>query len=122
MRAALSRCDPVVAADAPMAALASLGRVAARVWRRGREALRRAGRSRPPFRRNLIFEALEQRILLSVDLALVAPGTLVHATTQSGTFATADQDVSYTLSLDAAQHVSVSLAAQDPSLQARIRL
>jgi len=72
--------------------------------------------ARPPFKRKPILEALEPRVLLSVDLSAVAPlGSMVHAAHQSGTFATADQDVSYTLSLDAGQKVSVSLAAADSS-------
>src|SRR3954471_2828329 len=106
-----------------MASLATLRRAAAHAWRRSRDAFRFSRSARIPFKRKPLFEALEPRVLLSADFNPVAPaGSMVYASTQTGTLASAGPDVSYTLSLDAGQKVSVALVAQDPALRASIRL
>ena len=107
-----------------MASLSAVGKAASTAWRRSREAFNRmAGHARPPFKRKLIFEALEQRVLLSADFNPVAPaGSMVNLFTQPGQFANPNEAVSYTLSLDAGQKVSVAFITQDADLQARIRL
>jgi len=57
----------------------------------------------------LLFEALEQRLLMSADFLPVAPaGAMVNVASQAGQFASPDSDISYTLSLDAGQKVSVA--------------
>jgi hypothetical protein len=117
-------CSSVVAVDAaPVASLATLRRAAGRAWRRSREVFGLARSARVPFKRKPLFEALEPRVLLSADFHPVAPaGSMVYASTQTGVLASAGPDVSYTLSLDAGQKVSVALVAQDPALRASIRL
>ena len=87
----------------------------AKQWRQQR---RHAHPSRP-----FMLEALEPRLLMSADFNPVAPvGGLVHVSSQSGQFAMADSDISYTLSLDAGQRVSVAFTTQDADLQGRIQL
>ena len=96
------------------------------IRQRGREAARKwAGRTpaRPPFKRSPMFEALEQRMLMSADFAPIAPaGGLVSFSSQTGIIGTTETELGYTLSLDAGQKVSVGFSAQDPGLQASIRL
>ncbi len=73
--------------------------------------------------RSLIFESLEPRLLLSADFNPVAPmGSLIHQSSQSGNLAAADSSVSYTLSLDAAQKISVVFETSELDLQGSIEL
>ena len=88
-----------------MYSLTNLLQAVSRVHRHGRSAVERItrrGRSRPPFKRSMLFEAIEQRVLMSADFTLVAPlGSMVNVSSQAGQFAAPDSDISYTLSLDA---------------------
>ena len=78
---------------------------------------------RPPYRRKILFENLEPRLLMSADFNPVAPlGTMVHQSNQSGNLAAPNSTASYTLSLDAGQKISVVLDTQDADLQGEIQL
>ena len=53
---------------------------------------------RPPYRRKVLFETLEPRLLMSADFNPVAPmGSLIQQASQSGNLASPGTSVSYTL-------------------------
>ncbi|MDP2433554.1 MAG: Ig-like domain-containing protein [Pseudomonadota bacterium] len=85
---------------------------------------RQRGKARqPPQRRKILFESLEPRLLMSGDFNPVAPmGSLIHQFSQSGALETADSTVSYNLSLDAGQKISVVFDTEDADLRGTIEL
>ncbi|HOL65188.1 MAG TPA: LEPR-XLL domain-containing protein, partial [Accumulibacter sp.] len=87
---------------------------------RGRQP--RPGASRLPGREKIVFESLEQRVLMSADFTPVAQGgTAVHQSTQNGSLAGAGAEVSYDLALDPGQKISVAMNT-DASVQASIQI
>ena len=77
----------------------------------------------PPYRRKVLFETLEPRLLMSADFNPVAPmGSLIQQASQSGNLASPGTSVSYTLALDANQQISVLLSPQDAGLGGTIEL
>src|SRR6266850_1601754 len=97
-------------------------------FKRKKRPARRSPAS-PPFKRKLLFEALEPRLLLSADLLpfptpLEAPaplGSQIYHGSVTGDWAAAEVDT-YTINLEAGQNISASLDVQDPTLSATIEL